>query len=267
MARTKSHYRKFRDGGAVTPSAPLHIEVNSEASHVAADHATAHMLPALNRAVNVDVDVVQHDSGLSGHSPATAGDENDASVAFQRQIDALRKSEAAQRQRQAQQVPTSRAGRILEYRNAGFSDDQSQYFTALEQNPDLTHQAIMAAREQGGVDEGSQVFHDAVRHHFEQLSAGAPTVRTPPPEAPLEPSPRANEFFEAPASSRRSVGGMVSAPVSRNVPSTTYNERPGRVTLSAQEKELCRHTGQSEVDYARGKIQLEEDKRNGRYDH
>jgi hypothetical protein len=47
MARKKTAYRpqRFRDGGAV--SAPLHVEIDTPAAHIAADAATADLLEAV----------------------------------------------------------------------------------------------------------------------------------------------------------------------------------------------------------------------------
>jgi hypothetical protein len=49
--RLKSTYRpkRFKDGGAV----PLSVEINSPASHIAANHATSAMMPALEKAVSM----------------------------------------------------------------------------------------------------------------------------------------------------------------------------------------------------------------------
>jgi len=85
MARLKSQYRKFATGGAV----PLHVEVNTEQAYAAADAATDHLLRAVEAgppAATVDID----------HNE-TAGD--DASRAFQAQINALKESERIQRDR------------------------------------------------------------------------------------------------------------------------------------------------------------------------
>jgi hypothetical protein len=89
MGSLKSRYRPkpYRDGGAV----PLEIQIDTPSAHLAADAATDHLLRAVDAgppAASIDID---HD---------------DASKAFQVQIDALRKSEDIQRQRaQAAQAP------------------------------------------------------------------------------------------------------------------------------------------------------------------
>src|SRR5271156_5733905 len=68
MARTKTRYRTFATGGAV--------EINTPAAHIAADAATAEMMPF--------IDVI---------APS-----DEASAAVQRQIDQLRNAEGVQRQ-------------------------------------------------------------------------------------------------------------------------------------------------------------------------
>jgi len=57
---------------------------------------------------------------------------------------------------------------------------------------------------------------------------------------------------------------MVSAPVSREVPTSVREERIStRVTLSVAEQAVARSMGISDVDYARGKLDLERRKRAG----
>ena len=59
---------------------------------------------------------------------------------------------------------------------------------------------------------------------------------------------------------------MVSAPVSREVPSSSGSREdrgPTRITLSVAEREHARLSGTSELDYARGKLELERRKRDG----
>jgi hypothetical protein len=174
--RKTTNYKKFAAGGAV----PLSVEVDTPQAHVAADAATEQLMAAAEspqHSVSVDI-------------PS-----DDASQAFQRQIDELRRAEQVQRQRAAPAIPQTRAERILHWRDQGFSEDQSEYFNQLQENPQLTHQAVMRARQDGLADENSQAFHDKVRANFQLLNGVAPAdVRLD-----MEPSPKATEFFEQPA--------------------------------------------------------------------
>jgi len=52
-------------------------------------------------------------------------------------------------------------------------------------------------------------------------------------------------------------------PVSRTVPSGAV--RPGEIKLSPAEREAARIAGVSDVEYARGKVRLMEEKARGRY--
>ena len=65
---------------------------------------------------------------------------------------------------------------------------------------------------------------------------------------------------------QRTSAAMVSAPVSRQTTSRS-NPKPsnGKITLTQEQKEYAKIAGVSEVDYAKGLIQLQEAKANGRY--
>lgn len=58
---------------------------------------------------------------------------------------------------------------------------------------------------------------------------------------------------------------MVSAPVSREVPTSTRGERPGRVTLTVAQKEAAKISGVTEKEYAENLLRLRQDKLNGLY--
>jgi hypothetical protein len=241
--KVKSRYRTFASGGAVTAEQSLPLPPGVTAS--------------------IDTDASPHE--MADHI-------DDASAAFAKQIAALREAEARQR---GDQQATSREGRILQYRNKGFSQDQASYFNDLEENPHLVHQAILTARKDGLADETSQDFHDKVRANFQLLQG------THPKDIKLDPRP--SEFSEQPAPEpapqpkRRDRGGEVdepslsnrsglySAPVSRGDPPSASGEKPGRVTLSVEEKDMCRRLGMSEKDYAIGKLENEQKKRDGYY--
>ena len=60
------------------------------------------------------------------------------------------------------------------------------------------------------------------------------------------------------AAPERDVGAIVSAPVSREAPSAGdgSRNRPGRITLSTQERDFARSIGLSEENYAMQKLRL-----------
>ena len=55
-----------------------------------------------------------------------------------------------------------------------------------------------------------------------------------------------------------------SAPVSRTTPGGGYT-RPGEVTLSPEERQIARASGISDLEYARNKVRLAQEKALGRY--
>ncbi len=58
---------------------------------------------------------------------------------------------------------------------------------------------------------------------------------------------------------------VMSAPVSREAPASSSGDRPGRVTLSVQQKEAAKIAGISEKEYAEQVVKLREHKLNGNY--
>jgi len=57
----------------------------------------------------------------------------------------------------------------------------------------------------------------------------------------------------------------VSAPVSREAPSSSGTDRPGRITLTVQQKEAAKIAGITEVEYAKNLQRLKAEKANGNY--
>jgi hypothetical protein len=167
-------------------------------------------------------------------------DGDDASLAFQKQIEALKESERIQQQRAAQ---------------AAQVDQIIRQNPSMLKHPDLVTRAEREALQSGHAPPYSSAFHDEVRNIFEEHL-----------NQRLNPSP-APEFFE-PLPEASSRGAMVSAPVSRDsIPSSNYGERrSGSVRLSPQQKEAAAFAGVSEADYARGILELEERKRSGHYE-
>lgn len=209
---------------------------------------------------------------------------DEASAAFKRQIDALRRSEQIQGERLArggqvqQQFPSTREGRMLAWRNQGFSDDQAHHLNRMHENPDLTARAYQAAKT-SGMPEDSQAFHDLVSVHYDKI-AGDTTV--PRMKDPLTASPDATEFTEDPAPApKRKRGGAVdddlsrptrfmSAPVSRDggtmaLGGSYGRDRPGTVTLTPAMKEAAAIAGISLREYAEQVLELRKRKADGDY--
>lgn len=75
-------------------------------------------------------------------------------------------------------------------------------------------------------------------------------------------APKAEEPEEEVQPQRRAT---VSAPVSREAPSSSGAERPGRVTLTVAQKEAAKIAGITEVEYAKNVQRLKAEKANGNY--
>jgi hypothetical protein len=231
MARLKTHYKKYATGGAVDLKVP-------------ADEPSG-----------------------------------DASAAFQKQIDALRRAEHfAEVARQPQHGLTQRQQAFLDS-NPEMLDE-----------PERLGKAILSAHQQG-FEPDSHEFHAAVaanwrNHHLEVAARNTADLHHPPgtPEHKQEtdavldklisdvnnkPEP---EFYKPKPTPERSRSAMYSAPVSREGTMATRGSgdydgsNPSKIKLSAEEKSICKAIGQSEVDYARGKIELARRKSEGHFD-
>jgi hypothetical protein len=262
MVRVKTKYKKYADGGAVISPA-ITVDIDRE--------------PAVNGGLSPQHDHVL-DEGLA-HLTDHIVEQNDPSVAFQKQIGAGRRAEEIQRQRQAASapMPETREGRLVHLRNLGFSPEQSRYLSDFHENPRVAAEAIMAAKRDGLADETSQLFHDKVRGHFQLLNGVHPAdIRLDG-----EPSPKANEFPEpAPAATPHHVNSipgasepqsrgsmMYSAPPSRDTVGgyNSNGERPGVVRLTVQQLEHAKAAGVTPKEYAEGVLRLREEQKNGRY--
>lgn len=103
------------------------------------------------------------------------------------------------------------------------------------------------------IDEGHAAFSpgyfESLEQHLGLRQAAADEGEDPPP-APRQPS----------------RGPIVSAPVSRQAPSSPGGPpRSGRITLTPQQKEYAKIAGVSEEEYAKGVQKLEAEKLNGNY--
>jgi len=218
--RTKSHYRKFRDGGAVTADTP----------------------PVPPVAI---IDIDRND---------TAPD--DASRAFQKQIDALRRSEQIAKDRAAQMAAPqlSRADTIKKWQQNGLSDPQAAFLSAngeMVDNPNALEAATRQAH-LAGHEADTPAYFDSVKNYFHRHMN--PPVAEPEPATEIELPP-----------SMPSRGSMYSAPVNREGPATGYSggDGPGKVRLTASMKEAARVSGISEREYAEQVLRLRREKEDG----
>jgi hypothetical protein len=113
--------------------------------------------------------------------------------------------------------------------NAGLADTSPEYFNFMEQQlAALTQRPAAAA------------------HLVKEMQA-----RVPPKEPEPEPRPRHS---------------IVSAPVSREIPSGGDSYRPrGKVTLSQDEREMAKASGITTEEYARQKLRLAQMRESGQY--
>jgi hypothetical protein len=258
MSRTKTKYKKYADGGAV----PLNVEIDTDVAHVNADAATEQLLAAAESPDNVSVDIPESD---------------DASKAFQKQIDDLRRAEQVQRDRSAEpaqatvshsaaQAPLTHHQRVAYWRDKGADEGEAEYFTAQFEHPEITHRAAEEAVRMGH-NPGTDGFHGAVYTNFlKGLNAARPLE----PEPVLEPEPapvaRKKRVDSDPPHNRSS---LVSAPVSRDTVANggynSYGDRPGRVTLSKAQLEAAAFSGITPKEYAEQLLRLREEQKNGNY--
>jgi hypothetical protein len=114
----------------------------------------------------------------------------------------------------------------------------------LVDNRELTAQAALEAHEQG-LERGTEQFNQAVLAGFHRHLQGAQR-QVERPAAPM-----------IPAAPERDRSSFVSAPVSREAgPSADGYSRPGRVILTAEERQFARQIGLSETEYAKQKQRL-----------
>jgi hypothetical protein len=251
--------RKYARGGAV----PLDVEIDTPRSHIETEAITDQMMHA-------------HED----HDFEPKVEHGDASVAFQGQIDALRRSEQMQRGH----AGMSREEKSQHWRDNGIGGDDLQYLHELEDHPQITVAAVADARKQGHAED-TQQFHQAVKTNFRKL---LPQLKQSDHVAELEDAYAAGDVgrqaeittriskaetararLEDEDESDRRRGRIVSAPVSRDTMGTgggSYGaDRPGKVTMTPEMKMAAKISGISETEYAQQVLRLREEKLNGNY--
>lgn len=106
------------------------------------------------------------------------------------------------------------------------------------------------------VDEGNEPYS---QDYFERLEQLLGMREKPVNMETVEPE----DEYTAPEPRKRS--SMVSAPVSREAPSSANGDRPGQIRLSLAQKEAAKIAGITEAEYAKQIIELKKQKANGLY--
>jgi hypothetical protein len=177
----------------------------------------------------------------------------DPTLALKKQIDDLRKSEDVQRtlaqhQHQPQQLTAEQILQQTAYcahqraTELGFQPNTPAHTTAAQR---IFHAWL-----------GTPESESATAHHPE------PSAHHPEPPAEEKPAPFFAPSTPAEESHRASI---ISAPVSREAPSSGGYRRSSQVTLSREEKEYAKLSGVTEVEYAKQKQRLAEAKDAGLY--
>ena len=233
-------------------------------------------IPAENSEPEIKIDGERPEAtvGMGAHIPgedgavnvavAEAAKADDAALALQRQIDALRVSEDMQRQHAAQAAnrrPPTRDQLLHLWRSQGMAEPEEAF---LRENPEMIdHAAITALAANQAAQRGHERGTDAHRHatreifhqHLAHLQAQAPANSAPPPTA---------AFFQPPAPpAPPDRAAMYSAPVSRGEVGGYREPSPSQVRLTLEQKEIARASGISETAYARNLLRLEREKRSG----
>jgi hypothetical protein len=184
---------------------------------------------------------------------------DEAALALKKRVEELRQSEALLRQA-AQPIPQppTREQVLASWKAQGMSADDEAFLAA---HPELidgyqltVHAANEAAKEH---NRGTAEHREATLRVFNEALAQA-QAQAQQQESAMKTTP---EFFQPPPPPKpRTAPSIVSAPVSREVPTggprPEFEENPTRVILSAAEKEVARASKISEVEYARNKIRM-----------
>jgi hypothetical protein len=190
--KTKTAYRpKVEPAGISAPSVPVDDPERIQPSETTRiDFATDKGEPAI---------------GIVSADEYPQPDE--ATLALQKQISDLKKSEelqrnyaryAAQQQSAGPALPAGRAERIALWRQHGLSDDDAAFLEArpsMIDHPQITRQAVAAA-EQSGLERGSDDFNNAVENNFNTLMGR--DRRQPIPPGSSSPDRRRHPHQRAP---------------------------------------------------------------------
>jgi hypothetical protein len=200
---------------------------------------------------------------------AAAAEADMAAYALKRQIDAMRQAEQLQRERleyqrvQLASQPTTREGKLEAWQAQGLTEQETQF---LRDHPRMLdhHEVTTWAAQQAlaaGHERNSSDYWRAIEETFDKAMSHMKARAEV-----LEPTPKFFAPPPAPAPRRNSAASIVSAPVSRQPPSSEPRPiSPDRMatTLSVEELAVARASNISAVEYARNKLRLEREKREG----
>jgi hypothetical protein len=215
-------------------------------------------------AVSVDLSPGEEPSEAVQEALQEAAQADEAAAALKKQIEAVYAAEETQRQAalaaNIHRLPLDEKIKI--WQANGLSDAEADF---LRQNPEVAnHPEVSGWAANKAMHEGHQrdsaAYFQAVEENFQaamrhmQAQASSPQVpeffRAPPPRQPM---PRTPAHF-------------VSAPVTRgDVPDGTPRQlnNPGKVTLTAEQREAAKLSGITEVEYARHLLRLQKEKAAG----
>jgi hypothetical protein len=220
MARTKTKYRAFRDGGRVD----LPIKPVSEPSE-----APAPVAPSVPAAIDPP-------------PAASLIPPSSAIPALQAQLDALLRSEALAKQQQQPPQPQHPQGDVHQQRRIDWVKANPLAQKHHDQLGILHGEALQAGL--------ADMSPDYLAHMENRLAAleGAPPMAQATPKSfapPPAPAPR------APAPPMQS--SLVSAPVSREIPGSRGRRPSGQIKLTREEVEAAAMSGLTVEEYARQK--------------
>ena len=260
--RIKNKYREIKP--AIAENNIPAEEVLVDIPRVEVNGVKAEPVAAVSIEAPADVEPV--DAVAAAIEASAKADE--AKNALVRQLEAMRQSEALQRQHAAQlaaQRPATREERLAMWKQqGGMSEAEAKFLEAnpeLVDIPELTAAAAAEATRQGHqrgseahMETTKKLFHEHVASMQAQAAAPAttPAFFQPPPAKP--PAPRAPAHY-------------VSAPVSREVPSggdrAEVQIDPRRVTLTQDELQIAQASGITPQEYARQKLRLKRELASG----
>jgi hypothetical protein len=221
-----------------------------------------------------DEDALQRETVAPAEPPAApapqpqAKPEGDEGTALLRQhIASAKRAEEIQHQRQAIAAAEQRRAQWLQDTPGA-----------------IQHRAELGGLHRAALEAG---FDDLSEGYFRYLEGGLAAIQEQRQEQPVEvqpmpePEPTLAEqpehvvqetprFFQPPPvrmPAPRSTAAMVSAPVSRSIPSADRDRlpsNPASVRLTPAQREAAKIAGVSELDYARGLVAVEQEKREGR---
>jgi len=174
---------------------------------------------------------------------------DDATGALKKQIDALNQARTMQEQAVIAQLAAN------ERRQAWL-----EATPGAKENREALGHIHRAAIDAGLVDTSPE--------YFQFLESQLAALHAPSPAADLakELERRAAQPAPEPAPAKaRPMGARVSAPVSRDIPTSTGRRAPGKITLTPTEVEHARVSGISVEEYAKQKMRLAAVRASGEY--